>query len=161
MTTKPRTRSHLARSAYNHAMARLRAAHPVEFARLLGDEREALGLPREPRRRGSEPQERAPLSPLLNAIRTRTVTGPLGIAAATWLRWVKHGVPVDRKQDVADVIGVPVTLLWPEPEPQQKPAKKAGTLLAFKCDCGKRFATRGDLARHRLNEGHSTDEAAS
>lgn len=150
-----------AAAAYRRALQRLKGEHPDRFAVLLGEERVKLGLLAVPQRGGGKAVERVEASPLVRAVRPGQVFPKLGIRADTWSNWLRLGVPVDRKQDVADAIGVPVTLLWPEPEQapaKVRPPKPVGVDAC--AVCGERFASRADLARHRLDAGHHTEDAA-
>jgi hypothetical protein len=152
------------------AHKRLADAHPDEFARLLGEERVARGLPAVPviGAGGRNTTPRVPAPTVLTVMGSRHTAPALGISPTVWRNWVRLGVPVDRQQDVADMLGLPVAVLWPQPEQLEQPEPKPKRTRTvpdpepFSCtDCNGGFRTRADLARHRLHTGHGHDEGAA
>jgi hypothetical protein len=151
--------------ARNAAHKRLAELHPEMFAAILAEERVARGLPAVPTigGEGRVAVERKPTSRVLAKMFRRYAAPELGISPTVWRNWIRLGVPVDRTQDVADMIGLPVAVLWPQLEqPEQpKPKRKArDDVPTHSCECSQTFFTRADLARHRLHTGHGHDEGA-
>jgi hypothetical protein len=156
--------------ARNTAHKRLAELHADEFARLLGEERVARGLPAVPviGAGGRNTTPRVPAPTVLTVMGSRHTAPALGISPTVWRNWIRLGVPVDRQQDVADMLGLPVAVLWPQPEQLEQPEPKPKRTRTvpdpepFACtDCNDGFRTRADLARHRLHTGHGHDEGAA
>lgn len=154
----PTAPSQLARDA---AHRRLAEAHPDEFARLLAEERVARGLTPEATR-GHAPVARTPAPAVCRIVASAKVADQLGITTTTWRTWVTRGIPVGREADVADALGLPLEVLWPEAKPAEpKPKKAKPEPGAHRCDgCADTFTTRADLARHRLHTGHGHEDVA-
>lgn len=160
----PTAPSQLARDA---AHRRLTEAHPDEFARLLAEERVARGLTPEVIR-GHAPVARVPAPAVCRIVNSAKVAGQLGISSVVWRTWLDRGVPVGREADVADALGLPLEVLWPELKPaaaEEPKPKRAKTGKAepnpWYCDrCSERFFSRADLARHRLHTGHGHEDVA-
>lgn len=101
--------------ARNTAIAKLIERNHAEFAELLAAERVKVGLPAQAQRgRGPSSVERAPVAPILAAIRPAKVVDRLGVSRQTWAGWVRKGVPVTRKADVAAAVELPESALWPD-----------------------------------------------
>jgi hypothetical protein len=154
MPTAPST------TARNRAYARLAAAHSDEFADLLVAERVALGLTPTPRTGQHTP--RVPVPDLLRAFKPLPLYRALGVSGATWHAWMKAGIPDGLQADVAAACGVPVELLWP-PVGEAKPTTRSKVReikppAPHPCKCGKRFDTRDELARHRLDLDHYDED---
>jgi hypothetical protein len=153
--------------ARNTAHKRLADAHPEQFSALLAEERVARGLPAVPviGAGGRNTTPRVPAPKLLGQVAAKHAAPALGISGAVWRNWVRLGVPVGREQDVADMLGLPVAVLWPQPEQPEPKPKRTRTVPdpePFSCtDCSDGFRTRADLARHRLHTGHGHDEGAA
>ena len=154
--------------ARNTAYKRLADNHPDEFSALLAEERVARGLPAVPviGVGGRNTTPRVPAPTVLTVMGSRHTAPALGISPTVWRNWIRLGVPVDRQQDVADMLGLPVAVLWPQLEqpeqPEAKPKRKSrDDVPTHSCECGQTFFTRADLARHRLHTGHGHDEGAA
>lgn len=160
----PTAPSQLARDA---AIRRLIAEHETEFGAFLVEERVARGLSPEVIR-GHAPVERVPAPAVCLVVNSAKVTAKLGISSIVWRTWVTRGIPVGREADVADALGLPLEVLWPELKPaaaEEPKPKRAKTEKAepnpWYCDrCSERFRTRADLARHRLHTGHGHEDVA-
>jgi lambda repressor-like predicted transcriptional regulator len=112
--------------ARNTAHKRLADAHPEQFSALLAEERVARGLPAVPviGVGGRNTTPRVPAPTVLTVMGSRHIAPALGISPTVWRNWIRLGVPVDRQQDVADMLGLPVAVLWPQPEQPEQPEAK-------------------------------------
>lgn len=153
----------LSTQARNATWKRLAELHPEMLAAILAEERVARGLPVVPTIGGAGrvAVERKPTSRVLAKMSSRYAAPELDISPTVWRNWVRLGVPVDRADDVAAMLGLPAEVLWPTAEPKPARVKPPKPVGLHQCGvCGHRAASRPGLARHRQDEDHYDEDAA-